>query len=421
MAGSLLAAGARTDPMAEGPPVRVLLLEAPQITVGAAGSVGLRLKDQAGRPLLDLDPGRQLRVRRLGTSLTLEPVSSAARGPTEILPGGSPQALEVVPAPGSLRQVPLQELRLEPIQTRSLVVVKQRRYRGVLLLRPGTEGLQAINRLPLESYLAGVVGSEMPGTWPLAALKAQAIASRTYALRQLRPNAPFDLQATVASQVYKGVEAESDPVRDAVISTRSQVLMYGHQLVNAVFHSSSGGLTENSGDLWSRQMPYLVSVVDVDDSSPVRSWEQTFTADALRQAFHEIGGAFTIQALETSKTGRLKRVKVIGPGGDMVLSGSALRTRLGLRSTLVDFQFEPAGRATSADPPSAWPMPPPPLNAAVVTLGSPRPAVQLVVRGRGFGHGVGMSQWGAYALALRGKSHEDILRHYYRGTIVQSY
>jgi stage II sporulation protein D len=413
--------------MEQGPPVRVLLLEAPMITVGAAGTAGLRLRDQEGKPLLDLEAGRQLRVRRLGASLTLEPVATT---PAAVEPpaGPVPRALETGDPLTSPRRVPLQELRLEPIDARTLVVLKQRRYRGLLLLRPGQAGgVQAINRLPLESYLTGVVGSEMPGSWPQEALRAQAIASRTYALRQLRPTAPFDLQATVASQVYKGVEAESDPIRDAVRSTRAQVLMHGRQLINAVFHSSSGGMTENSGDLWTRQLPYLVSVPDVDESSPVRRWEQTFSPEALREAFQEIGGVFSIQPLETSKTGRLKRVKVIGPAGDMVLSGSALRTRLGLRSTLVDFQFKPAERLTAAeaspaDATVAAPMPlPPAQDPADGSLASAPSEVKLVVRGRGYGHGVGMSQWGAYALALRGKSHEDILRHYYRGTVVRTY
>jgi stage II sporulation protein D len=459
-----LAGGARLRPAAEadsnlGLPIRVLLLEAPQITIGAAGKQGLQVRDQAERPLLIVSPGSQLRVGRKGNVLTLEPYppqapkeeNNAAKHPMAV---GLGLAVEEAPQRPEPRQVPLQELRLDPIAPQGLVVLKQRRYRGTLLLRPEGEGLQAVNRLPIESYLAGVVGSEMPGSWPLAALEAQAVASRTYALQQLRPKAPFDLKATVASQVYKGVEAESGPVRQAVASTRGKVLMHGQQLINAVFHSSSGGVTENSGDLWSRQLPYLVSVPDFDTSSPVSRWEQAFAPDALRQAFAEIGGAITIQPLQASKTGRIQRAKVIGPGGELVLSGSELRRRLGLRSTLVQFQFEPArpqemagamalptlpflplpageldtapspeGLGLAGTRPSKGPagsrtpegtfLPPDPTSGA--------PSFRLVVKGRGYGHGVGMSQWGAYALALRGKSYEDILRHYYRGAILRSY
>jgi stage II sporulation protein D len=417
--------GSAEAEVSKGPPIRVLLLEAPLITVGAAGRQGLLVRDQAGEALLQVDPGRQLRVRRVGAALSLEslprPTSAMA-----LLPANPPIAIEAqaLPVP---RQLPLQALQVEPIDVQGLMVLKQRRYRGTLLLRPEGDGLLAINRLPLESYLTGVVGSEMPSTWPLAALKAQAVASRTYALQQLRPNAPFDLKATVASQVYKGIEAESAPVRQAVASTRTQVLMHGQQLINAVFHSSSGGSTENSGDLWSRQLPYLVSVPDFDATSPVSQWEQAFSSDALRQAFVEIGGAIAIQPLQASRTGRIRRAKVIGPGGELVLTGSELRQRLGLRSTLVQFHFEPAGRLETQDAPAGPSLFSSPLvrgaeeRATAPTDNSQVSNLRLVVRGRGYGHGVGMSQWGAHALALRGKSYEDILRHYYRGAVLRSY
>ena len=150
-----------------------------------------------------------------------------------------------------------------------LLLLQGQPYRGRLQLSRQGQGVQAVNHVSLESYLAGVVGSEMPASWPLAALRAQAVAARTYALAQRRPEAPFDLKATVASQVYRGVVAETDSTREAVASTRGQVLMYDGTLINAVFHSSSGGSTENSGEIWNRQLPYLVSVPDYDRDSPV--------------------------------------------------------------------------------------------------------------------------------------------------------
>ena len=417
-----LVGGARltpsTAPLGKGPTIRVLLLEAPLITVGAAGKKGLQLKDPQGRTLLLLNPGQQLRLERSDGGLTVEPLPP----PHSLVP-----ALGALPQPPpNPRLLPLQEVRLEPVDPQDVIVLKQRRYRGALLLRPEGQGLQAINRLPLESYLPGVVGSEMPGSWPLAALKAQAVASRTYALQQLRPAAPFDLKATVLSQVYKGVEAETAAVRQAVAATQSQVLMHGQQLINAVFHSSSGGRTENSGDLWSRQMPYLVSVPDFDGASPVSRWEKDFDREALRRAFAEIGGVTTIQPLEASKTGRIRRAKVVGPGGSLVVTGPELRERLGLRSTLVEFHFEPAGRMEPSQVAGGPPVPQTAPSGALDPSPLPEetfgqdPDLRLVVKGRGYGHGVGMSQWGAYALALRGKSYEDILRHYYRGAVLRS-
>ncbi len=417
VAAAPLAQAARLNPAAStqplGPPIRVLLLEAPVITVGAAGQEGLRLRDERGRLLLQVDPGQRLRVSRRDKVLTLEPLTKG----TDPAPIQALRAvLPVLPpqAPGPL-PVPLQELRLEPVASRDLLVLNQRRYRGSLLLRPQGEGLQAINRLPLEPYLMGVVGSEMPNSWPQAALRAQAVASRTYVLQQLRPQAPFDVKATVASQVYKGVEAESTAVRQAVTSTEGKVLLHGQQLINAVFHSSSGGATENSGDLWNRQLPYLVSVPDFDSASPVSRWEKALEPEDLRQSFKEIGGAVSIEPLQTSPTGRLRRAKVIGPGGELVLTGSELRQRLGLRSTLVHFSFEPADRINPQTQGQGQPAP------VVASIPEPSSSLRLMVRGRGYGHGVGMSQWGAYALALRGKSYEDILRHYYKGAVLRRY
>ena len=295
--------------------------------------------------------------------------------------------------------------------------LKQRGYRGRLQVLVGGSGLRAINHVGLESYLPSVVGSEMPASWPQAALRAQAVAARTYALRQLKPADPFDLSATVSSQVYKGVDAETPSTREAVLSTRGQVLMYGSSLANAVFHSSSGGATENSGDLWSQQLPYLVSVPDFDQASPVQAWQQRLEPEQLQQAFAEIGGAQRIDVLSTTSTGRVRQARVSGPSGTLVVSGAQLRSRLGLRSTMVRFELVASELAA---------LPPLPLLPEQYQVGGFQPQVQLplpslLAVGRGYGHGVGMSQWGALGLAQRGQSYDQILRHYYRGTELRPY
>ena len=300
--------------------------------------------------------------------------------------------------------------------------LKQRGYRGRLQVLVGGSGLRAINHVGLESYLPSVVGSEMPASWPQAALRAQAVAARTYALRQRKPADPFDLSATVSSQVYKGVDAETPSTREAVLSTRGQVLMYGSSLANAVFHSSSGGATENSGDLWSQQLPYLVSVPDFDQASPVQAWQQRLEPEQLQQAFAEIGGAQRIDVLSTTSTGRVRQARVSGPSGTLVVSGAQLRSRLGLRSTMVRFELVPSELAAS----ELAALPPLPLLPEQYEVGGFQPQVQLplpslLAVGRGYGHGVGMSQWGALGLAQRGQSYDQILRHYYRGTELRPY
>ena len=331
-----------------------------------------------------------------------------------------------------------------------------RRYRGRLQLLVRGGQVQVVNHLGIETYLASVVGSEMPHKWPLPALQAQAVAARTYALRQRGKSGDFDVKATVASQVYRGVESETPSTIEAVESTRSLVLVHAGRLINAVFHSSSGGATEPSGEVWRNQLPYLVSVADHDQHSPVHRWNKRFDNDELRGLFRETGGVKSLQVLKKSSTGRVRTARVKGPRGSLVLTGRELRKRLGLKSTMVQFELINGSGASSTASAQATPQaapaliglwqdsasgpdtgsissgrlvspPPPPLphlNASA--LQQPRPEVRvgemvLEARGQGFGHGVGMSQWGAHGLALQGADFRQILLHYYRGAEIRPY
>ncbi len=370
------------------PQLRVLILEADSLPL-AAQQQPLVLR--VGGQRLPLAVGEQVVLRLVDGELVLE----RSGGPERLSAAG--------------------EIWLEPV-SRSAdgadFQLLQRGYRGRLQVLMGGSGLRAINHVGLESYLPSVVGSEMPASWPQAALRAQAVAARTYALRQRKPAQPFDLSATVTSQVYKGVEAETVSTRQAVASTRGQVLMYGTSLANAVFHSSSGGATENSGDLWSQQLPYLVSVPDFDQASPVQAWQQRLEPDQLQQAFVEIGGAQRIDVLATTGSGRVRQARVIGPAGTLVLTGAQLRSRLGLRSTMV--RFEVVASELAALPPLPELPDQDPVGGSALQGTLPPPSLLAV--GRGYGHGVGMSQWGALGLAQKGQSYEQILGHYYRGT-----
>jgi stage II sporulation protein D len=354
----------------------------PQVRVLVDEGFALRVVPAQGRLLLQDGQGRTIGSSDAG--LTLRAGANGLEG----IDGVAPMA----------------ELWISPESPDGTLWLQQRRYRGRLQLRLNQGRLQAINRLGVESYLPSVVGSEMPSQWPLEALKVQSVAARTYALRQLRRDAPFDLRATVSSQVYKGVESETDSTRSAVSSTRPLVLTYDRRLIDSVFFSSSGGQTENSGEVWPRQMPYLKSVPDFDQASPVYRWTKPFDAAALISAFQEIGGADSIEPLDTTSTGRLRKVLVRGPGGDLQLEASELRQRLGLRSTFVHFQ-RPAPAENPLEQVGEW-------------LGfTPR----LIAVGRGYGHGVGMSQWGAYGMSQRGEGFASILRHYYLGTNLEPY
>ena len=355
---------------AQEPQVRVLLAQAAALRVVPVAGSRLTLRDGQGRVLGSHDEG-----------LTLRAAQNRIAGVA-----GDRQRLWLLPEQSGGGSFWLQ----------------QRRYRGALLVQLKDGRLQAINRLGVESYLPSVVGAEMPHQWPAEALRVQSVAARTYALRQLRPQADYDLDSTQRSQVYLGLESETLSTRDAVASTRAQVLTHGQRLIEAVFHSSSGGQTENSGEIWRHQLPYLKSVPDFDQISPVYRWSKPLAAEQLAEAFSETGGVEQIEVLTRTSTGRLKRVLVRGPQGEIELPARELRRRLQLKSTFVRF-----------DPPDLDSDPLALLEDWLNPSSEPQP--QLIAKGRGFGHGVGMSQWGAYGLSLQGKGYAAILRHYYPG------
>jgi stage II sporulation protein D len=428
------------QPLSQDVLIRVLLQQDGQLQVGA-GSGRLRIQDARGGLLQELARGDELRLAPGPSGLILE------------RRGSNPAIL----ATG------LREVWIGPPETASgetALLLGGKPFRGRVQVRLNAGQLQAINHIPLELYLMSVVGSEMPASWPQAALQAQAVAARTYALARRRPSQPFDLRATVVSQVYRGVDSETPSTREAVASTSGQVLLYNNAPIEAVFHSSSSsGRTESSGELWNQQLPYLVSVPDFDNNSPVNSWRARFEPADLRRIFPETGGLQRLEVLNQSNSGRIRRVRLVGPLGSLLLSGAELRQRLGLRSTMVQLELTdgqsqaaaPAGatvripvvaapaqppRAAGSEPVSlpdsasgAWGTPPPSLppvqlSPANSPLAQPPQRLDppaLIVAGQGFGHGVGMSQWGAYGMALQGRTYGEILQHYYRGVELKPY
>ena len=154
--------------------------------------------------------------------------------------------------------------------------VGKKRFSGKLNVFVLDSEILVVNVLGIEKYLSSVVGSEMPTKWPMEALKAQAIASRTYALKQ-KGNKLFDIDSTQRNQVYNGIESRTYKTIRAVKSTRYLVLTYENKLINALFHSSSGGMTENSEDVWKNKYPYLSSVKDFDSINPKFRWQKKFS------------------------------------------------------------------------------------------------------------------------------------------------
>lgn len=268
------------------------------------------------------------------------------------------------------------------------------RVRGALEVARVPEGLRVVNRVPLEAYVAGTLGREVYPDWAAELMKAQAVVTRTYALHQRarEPEAAFHLRAGTRSQVYGGADAETPAVLAAAAATRGEYLAHDGEPILAVFHSASGGRTASAEEVWGQPLPYLVSVeVPFEEDSPDTYWRASISGTTLGRALGppDVGVIDDVRVLERSPSGRVLRVELQGERGARTLDGRAVRTALGesvIRSTLFDIRKR---------------------DGVIVFVGS------------GHGHGVGMSQWGAQALALRGESYRQILARFYPGTVLR--
>lgn len=276
---------------------------------------------------------------------------------------------------------------------------------------PQTKKVEAI---PLGEYLKSVVAGEMPPEFEMEALKAQFVVARTYTVRRMKQfggkgGCPLHPEADVCAdystnQAYMGPDELARKhgkltansfwrrLAQAQSETAGQVLTYKGELIDALYHAVSGRVTENAGDYFANSLPYLVSVDDRWGAhSPKLVAQKHFTAEEFAAALAPDGkapilavaaaartGRSPVQITARTATGRVKTVKV----GDLSVTGREFRDRLGLQST--DFRVYLQGG-------------------------------DLVVETHGYGHGVGMSQYGADGMAQAGKSYQEILSHYYQG------
>jgi stage II sporulation protein D (peptidoglycan lytic transglycosylase) len=301
-------------------------------------------------------------------------------------------------------------------------MVNGRRYRGRVNVVRGRAGLILISRLPLESYLAGVLGQEMGARAPeeREALLAQAVVARTFAVRNRgRWEADgFDATADTRDQVYLGVDAETAQVWDAVRATAGQVVRYQGRLIDAFYHSTCGGRTAAVEEVFrsAQRQPYLRSVSDASggghfycERSPRFRWHAQWDATALRAILTRtlptvmsVGGdglqrITDIQATRTSSSGRVAELRIVFAHGDVRIAGPDVRAVL--RPTSDQLLQSTAFR--------------------VFVTRSDSAVEQLTLDGTGSGHGVGLCQWGAIGRARAGQSYRRILATYFPGTTVE--
>jgi stage II sporulation protein D len=302
----------------------------------------------------------------------------------------------------------------------SFVQWNGKRYRGELVITATDSGSLVVNRLPMDDYLRGVVPLEIGNrtSAEMAAVQAQAVAARTYAYKHLNDARPFDMYATVQDQVYGGVDAENPLSDTAIASTSDVVVLYNGQPITTPYHSTCGGSTAGVSEVWYDQpdQPYLRPVSDkipgtnnyYCDPSPRFSWTQTYDATGLRAVMEKYLANYTnapkanlgriTDVREEGKTpsGRVAALTVQTESGSYTLRGNDIRFVLRdpkgviLNSTLFSLSAATSGGEVSS----------------------------LTLNGRGYGHGIGMCQWGAIGRARAGQNYRTILETYYPGTTI---
>jgi spoIID/lytB domain protein len=289
------------------------------------------------------------------------------------------------------REIKGERLVIQP-ETSGFIQVNHTPYRGYIAILKRT-GITVVNYVLVEDYLYGVVPKEMPPSWNAEALRAQSVAARTFALKNRKSHSAegFDLCSTSHCQVYEGMPAETRMTTEAVDSTRGEVLFYKGTIMDALFHADSGGMTESSEYVWGSPVPYLRAVAEVQMQT--QPWNRTVSMSEFAQKLEKNGRAIgTLKEVrlspltvgkgssDRSPSGRVRSAEFVGTKGRITLSGNDLRSIFSLPSTLFSIRI---GKTN--------------INFS----------------GYGSGHGLGLSQWGAQALADKGKSYKDILFHYY--------
>lgn len=379
-------------------------VQAPEIRIGlrtgaprleAQGDSGLTIRDADGAVVAAADPGAAWQLRLDGALLAAE-------------------------GPGGWKVRQQRSLTLVPRAPGGLVLLGGKAYRGRLTVVRDRSGLTAINRVGLEDYLAGVIGAEMGrrDTSEAEALAAQAIISRTFALRNLgkRATEGFDLFATVADQVYGGVASEYPLVRWAVTHTAGLVVTWRGVPIDAFFFSTCGGRTADGTEVFAAaDRPYLQSVADTDSGgreycriSPRFRWHEEWTADQLRGVLRQslpavlgtpaerIGAVTAVEVSRRTRSDRVARVTVTLDRGEVTIDGPAVRQAL-----------HPVGEVS--------------LRSAAFRLTEVREGGllrSLAADGAGAGHGVGFCQWGSVGRARAGQDAPAILAAYFPGTAI---
>ncbi len=282
-------------------------------------------------------------------------------------------------------------VRLIPVQDTEFIRINGRRYRDNIIIQQNDDGtLTAINELGVDGYLFGVLPVEVSPNWPIESLKAQAVVSRTFVMNNIDKYAHkgYGLSADVFSQVFRGGEVENPTTNRAVKETSGEVLSYNADLARGYFFSSCGGYTADVKNVWGSGIPYMEGVTcGYCKDSPRYRWNKTVSPENLKMKLnsdgYNIGEIEDIKFLSRTSSGRIDEMLIIHSLGRTALTGHSFRMVIG----------------------------PDIIKSTLMSLDRDKPEFSFY--GRGWGHGVGMCQWGAKGMAEKGYNYRKILKFYF--------
>lgn len=294
---------------------------------------------------------------------------------------------------------PARRLTIEPAKDAS-IIIDERPFRGeVTFIRTFDNHITVVNDINVEDYIKGVLYHEVSHLWPMEALKAQAVAARTYALYSINPaSKPYDVTNDIYSQVYGGRDSERYRTDLAVDYTRGLVLTYDNKIIPAYFHATCAGMTEDARELWN--LPDLPPLRGVPcpfcQNSPHFHWKRDFRLrdiqDALNLHGYKVGAIKDIAIIDRDRSERIDHLKITQKNGDeLIIKGKDFRDIMG--PNVLDSN-----------------------NYEIVMKG-----YYVDLFGKGWGHGVGMCQWGALGMARQQFNYRQILAYYYPQSVLMNY
>ena len=329
------------------------------------------------------------RIRDLSTGKVIGHGTYLPNSKVRLLDRGILVGLDVYPA---------KRLIIEPGRDAS-IIIDDRPFRGeVTLIRTPDNHITVVNNINVEDYIKGVLFHEVSHHWPMEALKAQAIAARTYALYSLNSTKPYDVTNDIYSQVYGGRNSERYRTDLAVDYTRSQVLAYNNKIIPAYFHATCGGMTEDGRELWDlADLPPLRGVpCSFCQASPHFHWKKNFRLkdiqDALNLHGHKTSSIKDITIIDRDRSERIEHLKITQKNGEeLIIKGKDFRDLMGPNILMSN-------------------------NYDIVMQG-----YYVDIIGKGWGHGVGLCQWGALGMARQQFNYKQMIAYYYPQSVLMNY